>query len=262
MTIVGAEAAVPALTGLRPISLEDLIEYASLQIRVDRKYVLPLEAVDALVQSLGHEGAHVLEMTDQRSFAYESLYYDTSRLTSYLMAARGRRRRFKVRRRSYLEWGTAFLEVKTRGTRGVTVKKRIPLAAQPRDVLGNEAQDFIDEELQRAGIREAAARDLQPTLHSRYLRSTLVLPTAACRVTIDSRLSWSLVGDEELHLCESALVETKSERAASVADRLLWAAGCRPRRISKYGTGLALLRPDLPSNRWHSVLQRHLRLTP
>ncbi|OUE09106.1 hypothetical protein CMsap09_09190 [Clavibacter michiganensis] len=54
-----------------------------------------------------------------------------------------------------------------------------------------------------------------------------------------------------------AIVETKSGSRPSAVDRLLWSHGHRPSTISKYGTGLAALRDDLPSNKWNRVLRRH-----
>ena len=51
-----------------------------------------------------------------------------------------------------------------------------------------------------------------------------------------------------------AIVETKSVGAPSAADRALWAIGCRPIRISKFGTSLAVLDPELPANRWTRAL--------
>ena len=55
-----------------------------------------------------------------------------------------------------------------------------------------------------------------------------------------------------------AIVETKTPAAPSAADRWLWAAGHRPAVISKYATGMALLHPELPANKWHRVLTREL----
>ena len=55
------------------------------------------------------------------------------------------------------------------------------------------------------------------------------------------------------------VVETKSGTTRpGPLDRRLWELGHRPTRISKYGTGLALLTPDLQTNRWHRVTSRHL----
>jgi len=43
---------------------------------------------------------------------------------------------------------------------------------------------------------------------------------------------------------------------STFADRRLWQLGHRPSPISKYGTGLATLHRELPSNRWHRTLGR------
>ena len=61
-------------------------------------------------------------------------------------------------------------------------------------------------------------------------------------------------GTEETTAPTEAVVETKAGAHASRADRVLWALGHRPQPISKYATGLAALREDLPGNRWHRLL--------
>ncbi len=102
-----------------------------------------------------------------------------------------------------------------------------------------------------------ASLDLRPTLTTAYDRITLYLPADQARVTIDTGLSWTLTDGRRLAPADLVIVETKSARAVGAVDRLLWSAGHRPTSISKYGTGLAALRPELPSNRWHRVLHRH-----
>ncbi|UOY02441.1 polyphosphate polymerase domain-containing protein [Blastococcus sp. PRF04-17] len=254
MTAV-APPVLPATSGLLPIDLEELVARAALQTRVDRKYVLPLTAADRFVTGLARaEEVRVLEIGGRRSAGYASQYLDTSDLAGYHLAARGRRRRFKVRRRTYLDSGDAYLEVKTRGMRGATVKERIPVAGP------STACDFIDAVLTRTGLGWVRGRDLRPALYTAYRRSTLLLPASDTRVTVDTELIWSLPGGPDAHLDGLAIVETKSTGCASTADRLLWRSGFRPSRISKYGTGLAALRGDLPDNRWCPVLRRHFSL--
>src|SRR5690606_28348626 len=80
---------------LQPIGLAELVERAALQTRVDRKYVVPLATVGDLITHLG-SAARILEIDRQRSFRYESVYFDTPQLTSYLQTARRRLRRFMV----------------------------------------------------------------------------------------------------------------------------------------------------------------------
>jgi hypothetical protein len=92
---------------------------------------------------------------------------------------------------------------------------------------------------------------------TRYRRSTLYLPTTASRVTVDHDLEWEESRGRSLRLPGMVIVETKTGSTASRVDRLLWAHGCRPLRISKYATGLAALRPDLPAGLWRRTLRRH-----
>jgi len=244
---------------LEPVPLDELVARAALQTRIDRKYVLPLAAAEQFLADLsGTEELRVLEMEGRRTFGYESLYLDTPDLAGYHLAARGRRRRFKVRRRTYLDSGTSFLEVKTRGPRGTTVKERI---ADTGDGAAEAA--FVDDVLGRAGLATVRSRDLRPTLRTAYRRTTLHLPATDSRLTVDTDLTWSLPGAGDVTLAGVALVETKAGSAPSAADRRLWRSGHRPSRISKYGTGLAALRGDLPDNRWCPVLRRHFSsLTP
>src|SRR5699024_259407 len=105
------------------IDLEGMAERAALMTRTDRKYLVPAGLAAELVHDLADD-LHVLDIDRQRTFAYRSLYYDTPELLSYRTAATRRRRRFKVRRREYVDAGTSFLEVKTRTGRGDTEKVR------------------------------------------------------------------------------------------------------------------------------------------
>ena len=252
----GSAPALRSAAGLAPIDLAELVASAARLTRVDRKYVLPLATADRVVAELGRaEGARVLEMGRQRDFGYASLYLDTPELAGYHLAARGRRRRFKVRRRTYLDSGDCFVEVKTRGARGETVKQRVPDS--------DDAGSFVDTVLAAAGHGAVRSRDLRPVLHTAYRRTTLLLPATDDRVTVDTDLTWALPGGPALRLPGLAVVETKTGSGASAADRRLWRRGFRPARISKYGTGLAALRGDLPDNRWWPVLRRHFSaLTP
>jgi hypothetical protein len=90
-----------------------------------------------------------------------------------------------------------------------------------------------------------------------YRRNTLFLKESNSRVTIDTDLRWLLDDGRSVELPELAIIETKTVGRPSQADRLLWRNGSRPSRISKYGTGLAALRPDLPSTKWRRILRQH-----
>ncbi|WP_433042833.1 polyphosphate polymerase domain-containing protein [Dactylosporangium sp. CS-033363] len=228
---------------LAPICLEELQARAALTTRVDRKYVLAEDALPGLLERLPAD-TRVLQIGGRQRFGYHSVYLDTPRLDAYLGAAHRRRHRFKVRVRTYLDSGDRFTEVKTPGPRGVTVKHRTPYAG------GDEVGRFVHATIGRGVV-------LTPALTTWYERVTLFLPASASRVTIDTGLTFALPGGGTLALPGRSIVETKSAHGAGEVDRLLWRLGHRPCAMSKYGTGLAALRPDLPANRWLPVLRRH-----
>ncbi|WP_066582787.1 polyphosphate polymerase domain-containing protein [Cellulomonas timonensis] len=246
-----------AIDRLAPISLVELDARAALQTRVDRKYVVPLDALEPLLRQTD-PGARVLEIGGARDFAYESVYFDTPDLTSYLGAAHRRRRRFKVRTRTYVDSRQCWMEVKTRGPRGSTVKTRLPHDPDQRGRLTPAGLRFADEVLERAAIPSTGAAPFVPTLVSRYHRTTIHLPGDS-RTTIDTGLVWAdPVSGVEVALPGFAIVETKTGSTPSSTDRLLWRHRLRPVRISKYGTGMAALHPELPATPWRRVLGRHV----
>ncbi|CAM2956939.1 polyphosphate polymerase domain-containing protein [Actinomyces slackii] len=261
-------------------TLAELNAAAGLQTRVDRKYLLPASQAQVLVNRL--KGARVLEIHGRRRFAYASTYFDTPDLDSYLLAARGRRRRFKVRTRTYLDSALCFLEVKTVGARGTTVKCRLEHQADDAH-LTDQDRAFVADCLITSGVAapdeaQELALTLSPVLSTTYERTTLLLPDRT-RTTLDTTLTWRRltrssrraptaptpapaeprrVSPSEPLTTGCAVVETKSLSGHSSTDRLLWAGGHRPRRISKYATGMALLHPALPANRWHRTMTHEL----
>jgi hypothetical protein len=243
------------LETMQPIGLDELVDKAALLTRIDRKYVLPHARLEPVLHALAPH-ARVLDIDGAREFGYASTYYDDAALTSFHLAAHGRRRRFKVRTRTYVATGSSYVEVKTRGIRGTTVKQRLLLSASasPFDVLPAEAAAFVGAALDGFGVEVPA---LTPVLHTAYRRSTLLMPACGARVTVDSALAWSRADGAHLALPDLVVLETKSGPRASAADRLLWSLGLRPARISKYATGLAALDRSVRGNRWAPVVRRH-----
>ncbi|MCK2036730.1 polyphosphate polymerase domain-containing protein [Microbacterium sp. SSW1-49] len=240
---------------LDPVGLDELVAEAALLTRVDRKYVMTVDEAASVLSELPSQ-TRVLTLEGRRSFAYESYYFDTADPLSFRMAALGRRRRFKLRTRSYVDSEDAFLELKTRGARSATVKERIGYEFSARDELTARGREYAALGLESLGLRDLDTTDLVPTLATRYDRTTLLAPRGGGRATIDTSLSWELADGQQLHVPGLVIVETKSGLRTGDTDRLLWRHGIRPSTISKYGTGLAALRPDLPSNKWARVLRR------
>ena len=242
------------LAALPRIGLAELEERAALQTRVDRKYIVPIGEADWLLETLASD-AVVLEIDGIRRFTYESRYFDTPELSSYHRTAYRHRRRFKVRTRTYVDSGTCWLEVKVPGPRGSTVKYRVPHEPGEQHTV-DAGRAFVDEVFARHGLPAGGRAALVATLRTEYLRCTLLLPRTDSRLTVDTALRWT-AGEHALRLAETAIVETKTGSAASRADRQLWRRGHRPVALSKYATGLAALRSDLPAAPWQRVLRRH-----
>lgn len=241
------------LDALDAVDLAQLNETAELQTRVDRKYILPASALPEVLAELP-AGTRVLAVGGQHTLRYTSQYFDTPALDSYFGAVRGRRRRFKVRTRTYVDSGGSFLEVKTRGARATTVKDRMPVEGA---VLDEDAVAYAADLLEDSGIPGAAclAAALEPVLVTQYRRTTLLLPgDDPSRATIDIDLSWIGADERVLTLPRAVIVETKSGQRPGAFDRTLWRHRHRPASLSKYGTGMAALDPRLPANKWRRVL--------
>ncbi|MGP5595838.1 VTC domain-containing protein [Brachybacterium alimentarium] len=249
-----------AIDTLPGIDLARLTESAALMTRVDRKYLVPRDEIDELIGDLAVD-LRVLEIGGRRRFAYRSTYYDTSDLAAYRAAATGRRRRWKVRRRDYVDTDASFLEVKTRTGRGESSKLRIALDDDGADTgeqaappLGGAPLDFVRTSLADADC-VAPTAPLLPVLTTAYDRTTLLVAAEDSRLTLDDALVWSDPAGRARQLRDQVVVETKSGTRAGSVDRVLWRAGHRPQRLSKYATGLALLDADLPANRWHRTVR-------
>ena len=233
-----------------PIDLEDLIQGAELLTRVDRKYLIAQTTLDELLRD--QAGAfQILTIDGQNCFSYESVYFDTYELTSFQGAATGRRSRFKVRTRKYLDSKIGFLEVKTRGPRSTTVKQRREHPFGQSTSLGDSV-GFVEAAL--AG--RATADLLHPLLRTSYTRRTLANITRCERVTIDQNICSELVNlPRSVAPVGLVVIETKSSGPATAVDRWFWRRGIRPARISKFATTLAMIEPSLPSNRWHRTIR-------
>ena len=159
MTSRARSALVGAVAGLPSISLPEVLAMAELQVRVDRKYLVDLGTFVELVGRL--DGFAVLDIDGRRSFDYESAYFDSPDLLLYRQHLQGRRRRYKVRTRAYLDSGECAFEVKLKGGRSETVKARMPYPLQDRDRLNGQAREFLAERL-RTEYGAGAARRVGP----------------------------------------------------------------------------------------------------
>lgn len=234
---------------LPAVGLADVMADAARQTRTDRKYVVPADLIEQLIE---RSGARVLEIDGRRTFRYRSTYFDTPEFASYLGAAHRRPGRFKVRTRTYADEGATWLEVKLRTRRHQTDKHRV-LHHLGDDTLGDEGREFVARFDRVGGVVDR----LEPVVTTEYERSTLVL--AGDRVTIDCDVRCRARGGPAA-LIRGVIVETKTAGRPGSFDRLLWSFGERPCKISKFALGLATAVPELPANKWHRTLLRHVEV--
>jgi len=100
---------------------------------------------------------------------------------------------------------------------------------------------------------------LGPTISAGWSAGTVVAGAVASPSALrPAGLAAAINAGEPVAVADIAVVETKNPATPSPADRTLWDAGYRPARISKYATGMALLHPELPANRWYRTLTHEL----
>lgn len=246
-------AAASAVERLPSATLTDVTGEAALLTRVERKYFVPADRFVALVAALPR-GARALAIDGRRVFRYESVYFDSDDLLTYRQHLQGRRRRYKVRTRAYVDSGDVMFEVKLKGRRGQTVKERLPIAAHERARPTDAAWAFLAERLDmHYGIQPPL---LRAVLASSYRRITLVDADGTSRLTADVDLCFDAATGSARGPADEVLVETKGV-GLSAADRVLRDMGIRPVRVSKYAVGIAMLHPALPASPWHRLLRRH-----
>lgn len=249
-TLDGITAQLPAIT------LDELVEVAELLHRTDRKYIVTEAQLSELVADLEGD-VRVLVVEGRRSANYESVYFDTSQRESYKASAHRRRRRFKVRTRSYLDSQESYLEVKARDARRRTIKLRTPYTFTDRGILNTSATDFLSQTFADCGLSVAAVAALAPTLRTDFCRSTLFIPSADCRMTVDTELRLGHPDGDAITVPDLIILETKSDAGDRSVDRRLWRMGVRPQSVSKFAIGSALLDPALPDNKWNRTIARH-----
>ena len=125
-----------------PLTLAELDAQAALDRRFDNKYIVSGENLQVLTRHLGCTH-RVLEIDGRRLFEYRSVYFDSDSLLTYRSHIQGRRRRFKCRSRHYVDTDVHTFEVKLKGRRGMTVKRRIPTTSATFGTISSDAAGCV-----------------------------------------------------------------------------------------------------------------------
>lgn len=243
---------------LPTVGLEHLVETADLQQRVDRKYVVRDTDLAAILADAAARGAcdlRVLDIAGRRSFGYDSVYFDTPALSCFGHHVQGRRRRAKVRTRTYVDSGDCVLEVKQADGRG-TVKHRLPWRPEDGARLGATGREFVS-----TYAPQLDGLTLVPVVDTLYRRTTLLVDESS-RVTIDAELTVRQRDRSRSIDPGTLVVETKTAGPPGPVDRALAGHGHRPRSISKYCLAVALLEPGATTNPWRRIMRAHFGWSP
>lgn len=244
-----------------PIGLKALNAKAAMLERLDNKYVVRAPVLAAAAAELG-ERFEVLEIDGQRSFTYDTCYFDDADRRSYYDHHQGRRQRIKVRVRKYVEAALCFVEVKLKDKRGSTVKKRMPYDPALFSTLDEQALAHVEQAHQALYGRPFGKR-LEPVLSMSYRRITLVAREGGERMTIDTGIHFNGMPGEDGSTAqrrtddEVFIVETKSANGHGIADSVLRRHHQHPTNgCSKYCVGMSLTGAVQRYNRFRPALRK------
>lgn len=231
------------------ISLEEL-DRASLQSRMDEKYVIPVHLLPTLLNAL-QEHYRVLDIAGNRQFGYHTRYFDTAGFRLYLDHHNGNSSRLKVRFRRYEDSGACFFEIKQKQREVLTVKTRTPARMK-------EALDAA--ELAQVAACRGAHAHLEYKLSNRFTRMTFCNASFTERLTIDTDVCMSHAGQ---HATWPGVVVVERKMKTSMVipfpflKPYLAASG-----FSKYAIAAALLYPELKSNNFKPALLNLAKYAP
>lgn len=225
------------LSMFAPVGLNEM-DSVRLMNRTDTKYIFPFTKLPELIDRLKLH-YRILEISQQRSFPYNTTYLDTPDHLFFYQQMTGKLARYKVRYRQYESTGKSFLEIKKKNNKDRTEKWRI------ENELVNHASDPAIPFMQKYVPCNPFL--LEPVLINRFSRATLVGLETKERITMDYHLSFSDGTGKSLDLPFIAIAELKREGFTSRSPffRTIKEMGIRPTGFSKYCIGSALLH-DLP----------------
>jgi len=233
------------ITQFEPITLEEM-DGVKLMNRTDTKFMMSVsDLCDAL--SLVTQDYRILEVQGVRASRYETLYYDTKDFYFYKRHHGGKKNRYKIRKRSYMDSNLNFLEVKFKNSKDRTIKDRtrVSMIVEP---LEDNSIKFIEE-------NTPLRFELEPKIWNHFKRITLVNKNSTERLTIDLDLDFRY-GDLVKELPQLVIAEVKQEveNRYSPFMIVLKKKLIRPQSISKYCLGVAMLVNGMKANAFKDKL--------
>ena len=228
-----------------PISLDEM-DSVKLMDRTDTKFLVSSRFLVDLLSDL-KKSYKCLEIKGCRASKYATTYLDTEDLKFYTKHHNGKRNRYKVRFRKYVESNLTFLEVKFKNNKKRTVKNRVVVD----DIEEKLSEDSIHFIKKISGIDY----DIGNVVHNEFSRITLVNSVLKERLTLDLNVSFEAFGGKT-SLGDVVICEVKQEKAKRNSPFFLAVQKHlhRPMRISKYCMGIVMLKKGIKKNNFKENL--------
>lgn len=242
-----------SLAAIAPITLAEM-DAIKLMNRVDTKYLTDEDTLVQVLSDAARAGYRALETEGAKLSAYDSVYFDTVCLKMFQDHHNRRLKRQKVRTRSYVASGTAFLEIKRKNNKGRTSKKRIGIPVGELQNFSSDAAacDYLSRK------SWFTVDELSPVLETIFSRITLVNPARTERLTIDTCLQFrNFRTGLSAALRDAVIIELKQDgHADSPMKRILLDHRVKPVRISKYCIAVTLTEPAARSGRFKAKVRQ------
>ncbi|MFZ4547909.1 MAG: polyphosphate polymerase domain-containing protein [Bacteroidales bacterium] len=239
------------LSSFSPISLEEM-DRVKLLDRIDTKFVVHEDQLPEFLTAVDSKYS-LLIIAGESVHPYETLYFDTPDYNLYRMHHNGRRNRFKLRCRKYVNSGIAYFEIKSKTNTRRTIKKRMRIDNIP-ETLSEQLNQYIS--LHTPGNY----RDFVPALRVFFDRLTFVNKQANERLTIDLNLRYENNGVEK-KIEKIAIVEVKQEKhSISPFRQLMKQQRLQNNYLSKYCLGLICLIKGIKMNRFQQKINALTKL--
>jgi len=229
------------------IGLKEL-DNVQLLNRVDTKFVFNINLMPSILEELS-ESYYILDIKDVRLNEYASIYFDTPDLELYNLHHNGRKNRYKMRYRKYVDSGLSFFEIKFKNNKGRTIKKRV----RTQDIGYAFGEDAVNLIHTTSSLDETR---YQHSIDINFFRLTLAEKDYKERATLDIGLHYVVdgkkIGYEELIIAE--LKQEKADRRSPMVS-CLKNHGIHPYKISKYCLGILSCYDGVKYNRFKPKLR-------
>lgn len=248
MPVMSTNQSLSDLLEQRPSVTLDALAPLSLLDRIDSKFVVHQEQLRQVLARLDDE-YFVLEIDGIRASSYLTTYFDTPDFAMYLDHHNGKRSRYKVRCRTYMDSGAAFVEVKVKTNKERTVKYRRPV---PAHLTSLSTLDCSWLPL----TFPYQVDDLHAVVWNRFTRITLASFKHRERITIDANVTFGS-GPQSFSYLGLCIVEVKQPKFSLVHSpfaRQLHQMHLQPQAFSKFCIAATYFYAGCKTNRFKPLL--------